>query len=416
MTEIEFVGYSAVHPSDFIYDVPNGFTGYLLLLFDSPSELLIDGRLMRTAANSAILYTPGSRIYYRAAGEEYRNDWIRFRSDHSFVKLFPLTNTPFPVTDPEYCHQLFKLLTWESAFFSSESEANITHLLRVLFSKLREGIQNESPGIHDHELIALHKMQCWTAFRVWKEPRRKHWNSCEAVCWESCSPPQSRKTPMKQTNERLCALAQKGDATALDSLIDNNKSFIGKVANDLFRSMNLAQAGLNLDTDDLKQAGNLGLWKAVPKFDAARGMKFLTYAAPAIRNAMMDMVRDAFAAFEQRMVTEDKDGVCYQRVSLDDVLPGEEQLRRIEAIADPYAMQPQSIMEEQESRRELYDGLKRLTQREQTYLLYRYGFTDGEEHPLIGTAIYFHLTKGRAKKTEEQAMDNLWLELPWWFL
>ena len=80
---------------------------------------------------------------------------------------------------------------------------------------------------------------------------------------------------MKQTNERLCALAQKGDAAALDSLIDNNKSFIGKVANDLFRSMNLAQAGLNLDTDDLKQAGNLGLWKAVPKFDAARGMKFL---------------------------------------------------------------------------------------------------------------------------------------------
>ena len=73
-------------------------------------------------------------------------------------------------------------------------------------------------------------------------------------------------------------------------------------------------------------------------------MKFLTYAAPAIRNAMMDMVRDAFATFEQRMVTEDKDGICYQRVSLDDVLPGEEQLRRIEAIADPYAMQPQSIM------------------------------------------------------------------------
>ena len=85
-------------------------------------------------------------------------------------------------------------------------------------------------------------------------------------------------------------------------------------------------------------------------------------------------------------------------------------------MADPYAMQPQSIMEKQESRRELYDGLKRLTQREQTYLLYRYGFTDGEEHPLIGTAIYFHLTKGRAKKTEEQAMDNLWLELPWWFI
>ena len=41
--------------------------------------------------------------------------------------------------------------------------------------------------------------------------------------------------------------------------------------------MNLAQAGLNLDTDDLKQAGNLG-WLC-RKFDAATGMKFLTYAA-----------------------------------------------------------------------------------------------------------------------------------------
>ena len=30
--------------------------------------------------------------------------------------------------------------------------------MRVLFSKLREGTQNESPGIHDHELVALHKM------------------------------------------------------------------------------------------------------------------------------------------------------------------------------------------------------------------------------------------------------------------
>ena len=215
---------------------------------------------------------------------------------------------------------------------------------------------------------------------------------------------------MKQTNERLCALAQKGDAAALDSLIENNKSFIGKVANDLFRSMNLAQSGLNLDTDDLKQAGNLGLWKAVPKFDAARGMKFLTYAAPAIRNAMMDMVRDAFAAFEQRMVTEDKDGVCYQRVSLDDVLPGEEQLRRIEAIADPYAMQPQSIMEEQESRRELYYGLKPRTQRRRPPpAVPLFPPTDGEEHPLIGTAIYFHLTKGRAKRPRNRP----WITCGW---
>ena len=49
------------------------------------------------------------------------------------------------------------------------------------------------------------------------------------------------------------------------------------------------------------------------------GMKFLTYAAPAIRNAMTDCIRAAFAQFEQRMVDK-KDGLGFQRVYLDDVL------------------------------------------------------------------------------------------------
>lgn len=157
MNEIDFVGYSAVHPADFVYDVPNGFPGYLLLLFVSPAEVLSENKIIRVSANSAILYSPGSRIYYRAAGEEYKNDWIRFRSDLSFVEQFPVMNTPFSITDPEYCHQLFKLLTWESSFSSAECEANISHLLRVLFSKLRESTLNATSGLHNHELIALHK-------------------------------------------------------------------------------------------------------------------------------------------------------------------------------------------------------------------------------------------------------------------
>lgn len=157
MNEIDFVGYSAVHPDDFVYDMPKGFPGYLLLLFASPAEVLSEDKIIRVSANSAILYSPESRIYYRAAGEEYKNDWVRFRSDHSFVEQFPVKNAPFSVTDPEYCHQLFKLLTWESSFSSAESEANISHLLRVLFSKLRESTLNEASGLHNHELTALHK-------------------------------------------------------------------------------------------------------------------------------------------------------------------------------------------------------------------------------------------------------------------
>ena len=219
----------------------------------------------------------------------------------------------------------------------------------------------------------------------------------------------------KQDNEQLCALAQKGDTEARDLLLKNNLGFIRKTANEIYLKSNLAESDLSTETSDLEQEGCLGLLTAIPLFDSSKGIKFLTYAAPFIRNAMTDLIRDVFSQYEQKM-TSTTDGLALQKIRLDEILPGEERLLRIEAIADPYAMQPQRILEEQESRRELYDGLKRLTQREQTYLLYRYGFTDGEEHPLIGTAIYFHLTKGRAKKTEEQAMDNLWLELPWWFV
>ena len=163
------------------------------------------------------------------------------------------------------------------------------------------------------------------------------------------------------------------------------------------------------------QEGSIGLLNTIPLFDAGRGMKFLTYAAPALRNAMTDCIRAALGLFEQRMVDK-KDGPGFQRVYLDDVLSEDERMLRIEAIADPHTQTPEQIYIQKEQLIELYAALDKLTAREQTYLLYRYGFTDGEEHPLIGTAIYFHLTKGRAQKTEEQAMDNLWLELPWWFI
>lgn len=160
MNEIDFIGYSATHPQDFLYDVPGGYDCYLLLLITSKAELLVDSELVSVPANTAILYTPGSRIYYKANGEEYCNDWIRFHSDESFVEQFPLKNTPFSVRDPEYCHNLFKLLTWESSFESANSETTISHLLWVLFSKLHETVAEELLNTHTQALVRLHKKIC----------------------------------------------------------------------------------------------------------------------------------------------------------------------------------------------------------------------------------------------------------------
>ena len=218
----------------------------------------------------------------------------------------------------------------------------------------------------------------------------------------------------KPCNEQLCALAQKGDESARELLVEKNMGFIIQTADLVYRSSSLEGSDLNIDVDDLVQEGSIGLLRAVDGFDPVRKLKFLTYAAPFIRNAMTDLVRDAFSRYEQRMV-DSENGLGLQKVRLDEVLPSEERLLRMEAVADSAAKSPEQVYEEKETLWELYEGLGQISEREQTYLLYRHGFTDDVGHTLIGTAIHFHLSENRAKKLEDKAMDNLWLELPWWF-
>ena len=218
----------------------------------------------------------------------------------------------------------------------------------------------------------------------------------------------------KPSNEQLCTLAQEGDTHASNLLLEYNSGFIRKTANEIFLKANLVESDLSIEICDLEQEGSIGLLKAISSYDKSVGVKFLTYAAPFIRNAMTDLVRDSFSRYEQRMV-DPENGLGLQKVRLDEILPGEERLLRIEAVADISAKSPEQVYEERETLRELYEGLGQISEREQTYLLYRHGFTDDIGHTLIGSAIHFHLSENRAKKLEDAAMDNLWLELPWWF-
>ena len=216
------------------------------------------------------------------------------------------------------------------------------------------------------------------------------------------------------TNEQLCVLTQKGDVQAQEQLVRNNLGYIRKTANELYISSNLENSELGIDRDDLIQEGSINLLRTISRYDPDKKIKFLTYAGPAIRNAMMDLISTAFSAFEQRMQS-DKDGIPMKRINLDELLPGEDSMQRSDLIADPYSSEPEKMMIEEENRKELYEGLRRISEREQVYLLYRFGFEDDMEHPLVGTALHFHLSESRARSTEALALDNLWLELPWWY-
>ena len=101
-------------------------------------------------------------------------------------------------------------------------------------------------------------------------------------------------------------------------------------------------------------------------------------------------------------------------VRLDEVVKDENKGKH-EFIADSSTKNPEQIYLAKETLQEIHTALQQISPRERVYLWYRFGFEDDMYHPLNETAKHFHLSEIRAKSTEALALDNVWLELPWWY-
>jgi len=157
MNTIHFIGYSAIHPSDFCFEMTTAPGQYILLLVSTPAQFLLGGQWQEYPAGTAMLYAPGQPVCYRACEETYQNDWMHFSSDDPLVTQFPLTGTPFPVSDTAYCHNLLQLLTWEVSLASADSDLAVSNLLQVLFLRLRQDTALREASPHASRLLQLHK-------------------------------------------------------------------------------------------------------------------------------------------------------------------------------------------------------------------------------------------------------------------
>ena len=92
---------------------------------------------------------------------------------------------------------------------------------------------------------------------------------------------------IKQSNEVLCALIKEGNAQARQDLCKNNAGLVAKEAQSCCKRWNH-----DLESDDLMQAGMIGLLRATEKFNANLGYKFSTYATWWIRQAIMREIYD----------------------------------------------------------------------------------------------------------------------------
>lgn len=205
------------------------------------------------------------------------------------------------------------------------------------------------------------------------------------------------------TNEQLCNLAQAGNKQALELLIQNNLPFIQQTANRIvtnpLRAEQLASCGI--EPDDLVQAGTIGLWKAVDSYEPASGNKFLTYAAKSIWRAMADLIREYSKDMIWRLKLE-KMQILY----LDEFIGESEETVR-DLTADPRDKPLEQVCINSEALANVQAALPVLSERERSYIKYRFGFEDEESHPLSETAEHFRLTVSRAKKLESSALKLL---------
>ena len=156
MTNIHFIGCDAAHPDSFVFDIPEGHDCWLLLLTQTPASFWVNGDIKEYPAHCAVLYHPYQKIYYRACGGKYINDWLRFDSTEAFVTTTMLPHgVPFPLDDPEYCHKLFQLINTENFFNKDYKESSIDHLLRILFNKLLESFSSNNISPQYYKLLNL---------------------------------------------------------------------------------------------------------------------------------------------------------------------------------------------------------------------------------------------------------------------
>jgi len=196
---------------------------------------------------------------------------------------------------------------------------------------------------------------------------------------------------------------------------------------------------------DLIQEGNMGLMKAVDKFEYRRGYKFSTYATWWIRQAITRAIADQartiripvhmietinkLVRVSRQLVQElGREPTCeeiakkmdmpvskvrkiikiaQEPISLETPIGEEEDSHLGDFIEDKILPSPPEAVIHQSLREHIEEALKTLTDREGRVLKMRFGLGDGNEHTLEEVGQQFKVTRERIRQIEAKALRKL---------
>ncbi len=242
------------------------------------------------------------------------------------------------------------------------------------------------------------------------------------------------------TREEEVDLAGKiaqGSEEARAKLIQSNLRLVVKIAHDF--------KGLGLPLLDLISEGNIGLMKAVEKFDPAKGAKFSSYAAWWIKQSMrralsnqsrtiripvqsagkISKIKTARIKLTEQLGREPTDGeiahhlefsertvTALRRAELrtfslqDPIQQGEESMYQ-DIIPDYGASTPDEMIADLEMLKQLKGLIRRLDSREQLILVMRFGLDGSRPKTLEEVSRIIFRTRERVRQIQNQALGKL---------